>query len=66
MMRKSSEGKSESAIREEEEEIKLLEMEEVELTNQVNKLKEESSLLKEKFYSLEVEEEKFWEGINKI
>lgn len=52
MMRKSSEGKSESAIKEEEEEIRLLEMEEEELTNQLNKLKEESSLLKEKFYSL--------------
>ena len=41
-------------------------MEEEELTRQLNQLKEESSMLKEKFYTLEVEEERFWEGINKI
>ena len=44
----------------------MLEKEEKEIDQALGKLREETGELKEKIYAFQVEEEKFWEGINKI
>ena len=47
-------------------EIGKLEREEAELDASLTSLREDTARLKDKIFNLEVEEERFWEGINKI